>query len=109
MPSWVEESEMMKPESEMNAFFNYTFKVLSLTKEMKMLKSGYLIKEMFERFKQKAQHKLQPNRSLWIYSGHDITISHFLNSLNLFDVIFFMAFLNHKLFYGDTNFFWFFL
>lgn len=78
---------MLDPGSEMDTFFIDGFKLLSNTTEMKKLKSGFLIKEMLERFTNKSQSKLKPDRSLWIYSGHDITISHLLNSLGLFDVI----------------------
>lgn len=78
---------MLDPGSDLDKFFVDGFKSLTETAEMKKLKAGFLLKEMLERFTQKTQSKLKPNRSIWIYSGHDITISNLLNSLDLFDVI----------------------
>ena len=83
---------MLDPGSDLDNFFIDGFKLLSNTTEMKKLKSGYLLKEMLERFTQKTQSKLNPDRSLYIYSGHDITISNLLNSLGLFDVIIIIIF-----------------
>ncbi|XP_055301170.1 prostatic acid phosphatase-like [Sitodiplosis mosellana] len=84
LPSWV--GDMLEPGSDMDNFFVDGFKMLSNTTEMKKLKSGFLIKEMLERFIQKTQSKLKPDRfTIQIYSAHDITISNFLNSLGLFD------------------------
>lgn len=56
------------------------------TNLMKKMKAGYLIKEMLDRFKNKSLSQLQPDRSLWIYSAHDMTIANLLNSLGLFEV-----------------------
>lgn len=53
---------------------------------MQKLKSGFLIKEMLDRFTEKAESKLKPDRSLWLYSGHDLTIIHFLRSIDLYYV-----------------------
>lgn len=44
---------------------------------------------MLIRFKKKSSSSLDPNRSLWIYAAHDLTIVNILNALNLFDVMFF--------------------
>lgn len=41
--------------------------------------------EIIERMEAKALNKLEPNRNLWIYSGHDITIANLLSSWNLFN------------------------
>lgn len=50
------------------------------------LKSGYLLKEMLERFTQKINSTLKPDRSVWLYSGHDQNILNMLNSLRIHDV-----------------------
>lgn len=60
--------------------------VNTATPEMARLKSGFLIKEMMERFTKKIFSTLEPNRSLWLYSAHDETIANVLNSLGLFEV-----------------------
>lgn len=56
------------------------------TTEMKKYRAGFLIKEMLDRFKNKSQSLLQPDRSIWIYSAHDTTIVNILNALNLYEV-----------------------
>lgn len=53
------------------------------------LKSGFLLKEMLEHFSQKINSTLEPDRSIWFYSGHDITITNMLNSLRLYEVVIF--------------------
>lgn len=56
------------------------------TTEMKKIRSGFLLKEMLDRFKDMIK---SPNeRLLWIYSAHDITIVNFLNSLDVYEVRF---------------------
>lgn len=58
-----------------------------LSTEMKMIRSGYLLKEILDRFSSKIQRTLSPDRSLWMYFAHDTTIANMLNSLGLFEVI----------------------
>lgn len=53
------------------------------TDEMKKFHSGFLLKEIFDRFSSKLQSTLLPNRSLWLYFAHDITIQGALNSLGV--------------------------
>lgn len=62
------------------------FKTASATPLMARFKSGFLIKDILERFTKKIFGTLDPNRSLWIYSAHDDTISNTLNTLRLFEV-----------------------
>lgn len=50
------------------------------------LSTGFLIREILERFTQKIESKLTPNRSLWIYSAHDIQICNILNYLGIYEV-----------------------
>lgn len=56
------------------------------TKELKRLKAGFLLKQMFDRFKRKAL-SLLPDQLMQIYSGHEITVSSILNSLGVFEVV----------------------
>lgn len=53
---------------------------------MKKLKGGYLIRDMLDHFKEKINVTLKPDRSLWLYSAHDLTLAIALNTLNLYDV-----------------------
>lgn len=48
---------------------------------MARLKSGFLFKEILDHFSMKINSTLKPDRSLWVYSAHDITIINLLNSL----------------------------
>lgn len=64
------------------------FEAFSHTTEMKKAKTGFLVKEIFERFRNKTLSLLKPDLSLWIYSAHDNTITNVLNALNVYQVIF---------------------
>lgn len=54
--------------------------------ELKKLEAGFIIKEMLDRFKNKTLSMLEPDRSLWIYAAHDLTLINILNALNLYEV-----------------------
>lgn len=56
------------------------------SKELKMLEAGTIIEEMFDRFKNKTLSLLEPDRSLYIYAGHDLTLINILNALGLYEV-----------------------
>lgn len=66
----------------------FDYKTYADTPDLARLKSGFLLKEMLKHFSQKINSTLKPNRSLWLYSGHDLTILNMLNSLGLFEVCF---------------------
>lgn len=54
---------------------------------MQRLIAGWLVREMFERFAMKANATLSPDRSMFVYSAHDITIVNLMRTLNLDEVI----------------------
>ncbi|XP_038104455.1 testicular acid phosphatase homolog [Culex quinquefasciatus] len=60
------------------------FKLKTATRPLARFTVGPLLKEILTRFQQKVSRTLDPNRSVWIYSGHDITIVNLLNGLGLF-------------------------
>lgn len=60
---------------------------------MKQSRSGHLLKEILDRFTDKTMSTLTPDRSLWMYFGHDCTLADMLNSLGVFDVCFARVFL----------------
>lgn len=62
------------------------YKSFTGTAELARIKGGFLIKEMLERFSQKINSTLKPNRSLWLYSAHDLVIVNMLNTLGLYEV-----------------------
>lgn len=61
-------------------------KMYADTPQLARVESGFLLKEIVERFSQKINATLQPDRSLWFYSAHSITVSFMLHSLGLFQV-----------------------
>lgn len=77
----------IEPNGTMEYIAGFHHKLGSATTELARLQSGYLIKEILDRFMQKINETLNPNRSLWLYSAHDITISYLMNSLGIFEVI----------------------
>lgn len=64
----------------------YWLKFSSGTVQLKRLKSGFLLKEILDRFKSKTLSTLTPDLLLYLYSGHDTTVANMLNSLGLFEV-----------------------
>lgn len=53
------------------------------TNEAKKLQSGFLLKEILSHFSNKTLSRLNPNRLLYIYSAHDVTVFNALKTLNL--------------------------
>lgn len=92
LPEWTE--KILKPGGDFGHLAAYWFKFVSETTKLKRLKSGFLLKEILNRFRNKSLSTLKPDRSLYLYSGHDTTVATMLNTLGLFDVI--IAILNDK-------------
>lgn len=84
LPEWAEKE--FEPNGTMENLSKFKLTTDTFTKEMSRLRIGFLIKEMFEHFAQKINGTLQPNRSLFIYSAHEITIANVLNGLGMFEV-----------------------
>lgn len=76
----------MSPGSDFEYIAMLWFAVFAPTPEMRKLKSGFLLKEILDRFTNKTQSTLSPDRSIWMYFAHDITISNMLSTLGLFEV-----------------------
>lgn len=83
LPEWAK--KIMIPGGKFEYLANYWIKSISGTTEMKKLKSGFILKDIFDRFKNKTLAKL-PGQLMHIYSGHDITIASVLNGLGLLEV-----------------------
>ncbi|XP_031636631.1 prostatic acid phosphatase-like [Contarinia nasturtii] len=84
LPEWADEAIQGNKTLEYLAAFE--LQSYSQSTEMKKLEGGFVIKEMLDRFKEKSLDTLKPNRTLWIYSAHDLTFVNILNSLNVFDL-----------------------
>lgn len=85
LPDWAQKA--VEPNGPLASIAHFWFTAFSNTKEMARLYSGFLIKEMFDRFAQKINSTLQPDRSLWFYSTHETGIGGLMNSLGIFKVI----------------------
>lgn len=55
--------------------------ILRAKPDLVRIRSGFLLKEMLERFKTKQNGQLDPDRALWMYSAHSSTITTLLNGL----------------------------
>lgn len=82
LPKWAE--EVMIPGSNFEYLALSWYAIYSQTSEMQKLKSGFLLKKIMERFSHKINSTLSPNRSLWLYYAHDITITNMLSTLGFF-------------------------
>lgn len=79
------EKEAIRPNGVLKYFSGLFYEAFTHTKEMKRIEAGFLLKEILNRFTSKSRSLLQPNRKLWIYSAHDLTIANVLNALNVFE------------------------
>lgn len=85
LPEWV--VKVLGPNSPLKSIALFNFKMAAGTPQMARLKCGFLFAKICKHLTDKKNSTLNPNRSLWMYSGHDSTISNMLNALGLFDVI----------------------
>lgn len=76
----------MVPDGDFKNLSLVWFNITTATTGMKKLQSGYLLKEILDRFTNKSESELWPNVSLWMYFTHDITLASMLNSLGVFNV-----------------------
>lgn len=83
LPQWTQK---IYPSADMSFISDLSFALFTYTRPMARLKTGPLIKEMFKRFSDKAEKKLNPDRALWVYSAHDTTVANVLNTLKLFEI-----------------------
>lgn len=81
---WVRKLYPNNADFEQAAMTFYT--LFSGTKFLSKFSSGFLLKDILDRFTSKTQNTLTPNRKLWMYSTHDLTLFNFLRSLDISDV-----------------------
>lgn len=86
LPEWAEKAIEVNSTMENIALFDV--KIYASTPQLARLSSGFLLKEMLERFSRKINSTLKPDRSIWFYSTHYFTLSNLLNSLGLFEQVF---------------------
>lgn len=73
----------MEEDSEFNRLVMKAYAFYTHSDEMKKFFSGFLLKEMLDRFSNKLESTLNPDRSLWFYFAHDLQIQYMLNSLGI--------------------------
>lgn len=88
LPPWAE--QVMEIGGDLEYLYLNWFPMWTATPEMKKFRSGYLLKEILDHFGDKVQSKLSPDRSLWMYFAHDITLVSMLNTLGLYEVMVFL-------------------
>lgn len=85
LPEWT--NRVTDPDGEFEHLRKFYMEFMTGTTELKRLKSGFLLKEIFDRFKNKTL-SLLPEKLMQLYSGHNLTIASLLNSLGIFSVSF---------------------
>lgn len=85
MPAWAE--HLLKEPSHLQNISIFLAESLTNTIELQKLTSGFLLKEILDRFNNKTSHpELDPGRVLWMYITNNAAIINMLNSLGLFTV-----------------------
>lgn len=83
LPEWAR--DIVKPGSTFETLTTYWFQLSTATTLMKRLKSGFLLKEILDQFKNKTL-SVKPKQLMRMYSGHETTMASMLNSLGLYEV-----------------------
>lgn len=78
IPPWAEDA--CAPGGPMEEIAKVVY-VLRAKPDLVRIRSGFLLKEMLERFKAKKNGELEPDRALYMYSAHSSTITTLLNGL----------------------------
>lgn len=75
-------------ENEIDNFYVRAFAIWTGTNTLKKFRSGFLLKDMLDRFTRTLHPRLPIDRSLrmYLYFAHDITIADMLNSLEIYMV-----------------------
>lgn len=82
LPSWTD--KIMFPGSDFERFGFSWYTSITPTTEMKKITYGYLLKEILDHFTNKTQSTLSPNRTLWMFFGHDFNLALMLDTLGIF-------------------------
>lgn len=87
MEAWAE--HLLKEPSHLQNISIFLAQSLTNTTQLQKLTSGFLLKEILDRFTNKTTHpELDPDRVLWMYVTNNAAIIDMLNSLGLFTVNF---------------------
>ena len=84
LPEWAVEA--VESGGQVEHIAKVALSTFASTPKLARFQSGNLLKEMLDHFSQKINSTLNPDRSVWLYSGHDRTIINLLNGLGIYDV-----------------------
>lgn len=77
LPHWAE--NVMQSNGDFEEIALFWYRLHTSTTEMKRLMAGFMLNDIFDRFTNKLQSTLSPDRLLWMYFGHDLTLINLLN------------------------------
>ncbi|XP_031636576.1 prostatic acid phosphatase-like [Contarinia nasturtii] len=85
LPDWAKRA--IEPNGVMEYITLFDIKMYANTTKLARLHSGFILKEILQRFSQKINSTLKPDRDrlLWFQSTHYYIIANLLNSLGLFE------------------------
>lgn len=81
LPDWTE--NIYPDRIERLAMRSYT--LFTETKLMKKVKGGAFLSEIYKKMINKHKKNLNPDRKIFLYSGHDVTLVNVMNSMNILD------------------------
>lgn len=68
LPRWAD--RVMNDGDAFQRLFEHLFSIMTVTDDMKKFRSGFLLKEILDRFTSKSETVLTPDRSMWLYFAH---------------------------------------
>ncbi|KAL7729747.1 hypothetical protein ACLKA6_014615 [Drosophila palustris] len=81
LPDWTEN---IYPE-EMRTLVERSYALFTETHLMKRIKGGAFLTEILKKMQNKRRKNLNPDRKIFLYSGHDVTLVNVMNSLGIID------------------------
>lgn len=83
LPTWT---HSIFPGGDLEYLYRLFFTFSTYTPKLSKLSTGFLLKDILDRATSKSQSNLNPNYSMYVYSGHDINIINLLNTLGLYSL-----------------------
>jgi len=81
LPDWTEN---IYPE-EMRPLAERSYALFTETHLMKRIKGGAFLTEILKKMQNKRRKNLNPDRKIFLYAGHDVTLVNVMNSLGIID------------------------
>lgn len=81
LPDWTENIYPDKLES----LAARSYSLYTESNLMKKVKGGAFLAEIIKKMENKRRKNLNPDRKIFLYSGHDITLVNIMNTLNILD------------------------